>query len=282
MRMIASFKEEVREISSYELINVGNTPITVGNIGASLFTLIIGLKISSIVSKKIVHRLIPHLTHETRSVATYQNLFYYITLGFFLALAFHFTNIPMTSFAMIGSALAIGLGFGTQTIVSNFISGLIIMVEKPVKIGDFIEVEEVSGIVKDIGSRSTKILTPGNKYFILPNSMLLEKKVLNWTLNNPKIRSGMKITVATDVDQELIKKILIETALSHPEIIKDPPPRVLLEDFSARGLLFAVYFTVEQNGLSDSAIISSDLRFVVLKKCREANIEIAVNLNALV
>lgn len=260
MRAIASFQDEFKDIWHYDLFQIEGTGISVGNICAGGIVLLIGIKISSILSRRLTNHLLPHFSGDKKSLSTYQKLLYYLFNLFFIFLALKISNVPLTAFAVVGSALAIGIGFGSQNIVSNFISGLIIMVEKPIKIGDTIEIEEVSGIIQSIGTRSTKILTAGNKFYILPNSMLLEKKLLNWTLNNPTVRTSISFLINVDTDIHEVSDVLTTLALKNPKVYRNPAPSVTIDDITLRGLKISLNFSADQNQLGEIAGISCDLR----------------------
>src|SRR5690606_18317118 len=104
-------------------------------------------------------------------------------------------NVPLTVFTVVGGALAIGVGFGSQNIINNFVSGLILLLERPIRAGDFIEIGGTIGTVEKIGARSTLLLTPSNMHLIVPNSFFLEKEVLNWTLSDNVVRTEITLGV---------------------------------------------------------------------------------------
>lgn len=187
----------------------------------------------------------------------------------------HFLKIPLTAFAFLGGALAIGVGFGTQTLFKNFISGIIVLAERKVQVGDILDVDGVAGKVTAIDTRSSTVRSFDGVDVIVPNSLLLENKVINWTLETAKVRRVVKVGVAYGAPLREVTNILTDCAATHGQIAQDPPPLAVLEDFGTDALMFALYFWIDLRGGGNSMVVGSDLRFMIEKRLSEAGIPIA-------
>ncbi|MDM7948958.1 mechanosensitive ion channel domain-containing protein [Hydrogenophaga sp.] len=147
-------------------------------------------------------------------------------------------GIDLTTFNVMAGAIGIGVGFGLQNVVSNFIAGLIIMFERPVKIGDRIVVGGVAGNVVDIGARSTTVLDNDNIAVIVPNSKFITEDVINWKYNDDNVRFHVPVSVAYGTDAQLVKRVLLEVAHADPDVLDEPEPNVWLQAFGDDGVAF--------------------------------------------
>lgn len=147
-------------------------------------------------------------------------------------------GIDLTTFNVLAGAIGIGVGFGLQNVVSNFIAGLIIMFERPVKIGDRIVVGGVAGNVVDIGARSTTVLDNDNIAVIVPNSKFITEDVINWKYNDDSVRFHVPVSVAYGTDAQLVKRVLLEVAQADPDVLDTPEPNVWLKEFGDNGVVF--------------------------------------------
>jgi potassium-dependent mechanosensitive channel len=199
-----------------------------------------------------------------------------IAMGIVLALiTLHLLKIPLTAFAFLGGALAIGIGFGTQTLFKNFISGILVLFERKVRVGDILDVDGVAGTVTSIDTRSSMIRTFDGVEIILPNSLLLENKVTNWTHDTPVVRRVVRVGVAYGSPLRQVSTLLSECAAEHGVIVKTPEPQVILEDFGPDSLVFALYYWIDLRGKTGAMVVGSDLRFMIEKRLTEAGISIA-------
>jgi len=198
-------------------------------------------------------------------------------IGFLLVILFglHVVNIPLTAFTFLGGAIAIGVGFGAQNLINNFISGFIIMAERPISIGDLIEMEGNFARVEEIGMRCTRIRTPANVHILVPNSSFLEKNIINWTLSDQLIRSNVTVGVVYGSLVREVKRFLIKAVSTHNKILIKPEPLVLFNDFADNSLVFNVYFWITMDRIMDRRTIESDVRFIIDELFSQANIIIA-------
>jgi small-conductance mechanosensitive channel len=192
-----------------------------------------------------------------------------------LLLTLNAARIPLTVFAFLGGALAIGVGFGTQTIIRNFISGMIVLAARRVRIGDPIAVDGITGTVASVDFRSTTVKGFEGVETIVPNSVLLENKVTNWTFTDQKVRRSVKIGVAYGSDLRIVSDLLEETVKRHGNVLGDPVPQVYLEDFGDNAVVFLVHFWVDLAQVANSMRVMSDLRFMIGKRLDEAGVVIA-------
>jgi len=195
-------------------------------------------------------------------------------LGVVLAalLAISYLGLDFSNLAIVAGALSVGVGFGLQSIVNNFVSGLILLAERPIKAGDWIIAGGHEGIVRKISVRSTEIETFDRANVVVPNSMLISDTVKNWTLHNSTGRMPIPVGVHYDSDPEQVRDILLEVANAHPHVLSNPAPFVYFDDFADSSLNFTLYVYLENVNRSFSA--RTDLRIAVLKAFREKGVEI--------
>jgi small-conductance mechanosensitive channel len=194
--------------------------------------------------------------------------------GLFLILL-SLLQIPLTAFAFISGAVAIGVGFGAQNIINNFISGWILMWERPIRIGDFLEIGDVRGTVETINTRSTRIRRVDGVHLLVPNSQLLENTVVNWTLIDKLARAVVRVGVAYGSPVRKVEELILKSAMEHADIIHAPEPVVFFEDFGDSALIFDLYFWINAFGEKDLRRIKSDIRFRIDELFAEAGIVIA-------
>ena len=183
-------------------------------------------------------------------------------------------KIPLTVFAFLGGALAIGVGFGTQTLIKNFISGIIVLVERKVRVGDVLDVEGIVGTVVEINTRSSVIRGGDDLETIIPNSMFLENRVTSLTLSSAKVRRSVRVGAAYGTSPQLVMDILRESAARHGLICKEPAPFAVFDDFGDNALMFTLYFWVDLHAQAGAMIVASDLRLMIEKRFTEAGVGI--------
>ena len=185
----------------------------------------------------------------------------------------YWLNIPLTVFAFLGGALAIGIGFGAQNLMNNFISGLILLLERQIKVGDIIEVAGSTGKVTHLGSRCSRIRKFDGVELLVPNSAFLEKEVTNWTLADPHHRFDFPIGVAYGSPVEKVMSLLNSALERQAEILREPAPGVFFEAFGDSALCFRVYYWLELSGTTDSRQVGSELRCRIERDFRAAGVE---------
>ena len=196
----------------------------------------------------------------------------YIVLFVGLMITLDTVGISLSSLAALGAVLMVGIGFGLQNITQNFISGLIILFERPVKVGDFISVKDTSGRVVEIGARSTLIHTRDDVAIIVPNSQFISEQVINQSFTGETMRMTVKVGVAYGSDTSKVRQILLEVAANTAGILVEPPPRVFFDDFGDSALDFILGVWI--NDIWDSRSTLSNVRLEIDKRFREEGITI--------
>ena len=184
-------------------------------------------------------------------------------------------GIPLTAFAFATGAIAIGVGFGAQNIINNFISGWILMAERPIRIDDFIEIDNTRGVVEAVGTRSTRIRRTDGVHLLVPNSQLLERTVVNWTLVDREIRTTVRVGVEYGSPVKLVADLILKAVKEHELVKKKPVPSVVFEDFGDNALIFDTYFWSDVGGEKFLRDIRSDLRFRITELFAENDIVVA-------
>jgi potassium-dependent mechanosensitive channel len=260
---------------NHKLFKIQGVSLSLGNILLGLILLAFANRASKIFSRLFMKRMVEPYVADRTVLNTYRRLVYTFHLAVFVVLALTIAGIPLSIFTVVGGALAIGIGFGSQNIVNNFISGLILMAERPLKIGDVIEVDDISGSVIEIGTRATRIRTPESKIWIVPNSMFLEKPVLNWTNRSAIVRTEVSVGVAYGSDVDKVRTLALKIMQDMPFVEKSPFARVMFDDFGESALAFKLQFWVDNDKVDSLQQCRSDVRFAIEKAYREAAIEMS-------
>ncbi len=190
-------------------------------------------------------------------------------------LAFVIAKIPLTAFAFLGGALAIGIGFGTQNLMTNFISGLILLFERPMRVGDIVQIAGETGTVVEVGLRASTLRRPDGAELVIPNRDFLEQTVVNSTLSDRRLRFCIKVGVDYGSPTRRVRELLSGVAKEHGEVLRQPEPLVFFEDFGSDALQFALYFWVDLARTPDPRAVSSDLRLMIDHGLNEAGIGIS-------
>jgi len=267
---------QLRAVWDYEVWVAGDNPITVGKLLRALLVFVLGFYAVRWIARALRAYVFPRLGLDAGGARAFESLTFYALLIALVLLVLDFASIPLTAFAFVGGALAIGVGFGSQNIVNNFISGVILLAERPVKIGDLVEVGgDVYGLVEQIGLRSTRIRTGTNIHIVVPNASILENQVVNWTLNDANVRLVVKVGVAYGSPTREVERLLLQALSENPRVHPNPPPVVLFADFGDNALAFEAHFWAAIRKLMDRLTVESELRFRIDELFREAGITIA-------
>ncbi len=276
--------QRVKKIWSFELMSfedklevdgqtiTGKIPVTLGMLLRALMFFLIGYWAASHIANRVQRSLVTRGHIAEAQAKTLRN-WAMIIVGVFLAIStLSFLKIPLTVFAFFGGALAIGLGFGMQTLIKNFISGIIVLAERKVRVGDILDVEGIIGTVTEVNTRSSVIRSPDDVETMIPNSVFLENRVTNWTLSSSKMRRNLRVGVAYGSQPQKVMEILTESAGRHGLICKNPEPFAVFDDFGDSALIFTLYFWVELGGSTNAMIVASDLRLMIEKRFTEMEI----------
>lgn len=250
----------------------GKIPVTLGMLLRALLFFVIGYAIAAHLAKRL-QRIMVTRGHIAEAQARTLRNWAMIVVGVGLALTtLSFLKIPLTVFAFFGGALAIGLGFGMQTLIKNFISGIIVLAERKIRVGDILDVDGIIGSVVEVNTRSSIIRSPDDVETMIPNSLFLENRVTNWTLSSSRMRRNVRVGVAYGTDTRVVMEILTDCAARHGLVCKDPAPFAVFEDFGDNALVFMLYFWVEIGKGTNAMVVASDLRLMIDKRFTEADI----------
>ncbi len=252
--------EQFLAVWQYEVLKFNDQPITISKIVKLIFFLFFSVFAARMLSRLLGQQILPRLglnegaSHAIRSMA-----FYSLAL-LFGVLSFQVVHIPLAAFAFLGGAVAIAVGFGSQDIANNFMSGIILLAEQPIRVGDIIIVDSVQGTVDHIGPRSTRIKTDLNHELVVPNSKLLSDKVTNLTLTDHLIQTTVAVTLPLKLSVKEAKGLLLAAAISQPTVLRNPRPVVLLKQFGATSMDFELHFWLQLYDEMQAAVAQSDVR----------------------
>ncbi len=252
----------------------GGVVITVGKLFAVFVLLTVGYLLSRLIGYVLAKRLEStrinaDVVHVIRRVA-------FLTLIVIVILtALSLLGVPLTAFAFATGAIAIGVGFGAQNIINNFISGWILMAERPIRIGDFVEIDTTYGTVEQIGTRSTRIRRIDGVHLLVPNSQLLERTVVNWTLVDREIRTTVRVGVEYGSPVRRVAELILQAVNAQPEVKDKPAASVIFDDFGDNALIFDTYFWCDVGGEKLLRDIRSEIRFRITDLFAEDGIVIA-------
>ena len=263
------------EFWNFPLVNLPNgDPLSIGQLILILILLIggyfVGRLLAYLVNKKLSGKIL-----RADSAQVLSRIVFWLVLIVVAITALGLLSIPLTAFAFMSGAVAIGVGFGAQNIINNFISGWILMTERPIRIDDFIEIEGMHGIVEGIGNRSTRIRRTDGVHLLVPNSKLLETTVINWTLIDHSIRSTVRVGVAYGSPVAKVRDLILQAVTEQPEVKPDPNASVIFEDFGDNALIFDAYFWRDANSERDLRTVRSTIRFRIAELFDEHGIVVA-------
>lgn len=258
---------------TYPLMNLGDNSVTLGMVITVLSASIILYIVSGWIKHFLVEKFLHHRGLDVGVSQAIASLVRYVILFFGFMIIIQWTGIDLTALNVFAGAIGIGIGLGLQSIANNFISGLIILFGRPIKIGDRIEVGSIIGDVLAISPRASTILTNDNIAIIVPNSEFINSTVTNWSYTDRRIRFNVPVGVAYHSDPEAVRSLLINVALKHPGVLKEPAPDALLVEFGDSSLNFQLrVWTFEY--INKPYILRSELNYEILKELRAQGIEI--------
>ena len=266
--------DKIQEYLDINLITIAEHNVTVGQVLIVPTTILVGFFLIRWLGRVLNNRLNAKGVNPD-VVQLVSRAFYIIGLAILVITTLDLINVPLTAFAFVSGAVAIGVGFGAQNIINNFISGWILMWERPIRIGDFLEIGETRGTVERINTRSTRLRRVDGVHLMIPNSYLLENIVVNWTLVDRLARSIVRVGVAYGSPVERVAELIEQAVNEHEDILADPEPVVIFEDFGDSALIFDVYYWIEAGGEKDLRKIRSDIRFRIDALFRDNDIVIS-------
>jgi small-conductance mechanosensitive channel len=261
------------EVLTYPLFTFGKAEFSIWFISKLIVSVIILAWLSKLFMNFMVNRLLIRYNEDIgvrKALGTISRYLFFV-IGFFILV--QTSGIDLSGLALLGGALGVGIGFGLQTITNNFVSGVVILLERPVKVGDRIEVGGTTGDVVNISARATTVVTNDGISVIIPNSELISTRVTNWSLAGKMVRFKIPVPVAYGTDQDLVVKLLHEVADEEPNVAKDPPPSVRLKEFANSAVVFELVVWTSKL-LHRQGMMKSKINMAVNRKFNKNKISI--------
>jgi potassium-dependent mechanosensitive channel len=249
--------------------------VTVGKSVGVLLMLAIGYWSAGHLSRLLVAVMAPRLQLSPQLASVLRRWINSILLLVVLLLVLRMARIPLTAFAFLGGALAIGVGFGAQNIIKNLISGVIILFERKIRVGDIVSIGGTAGTVASVDFRATTVHGFDGIDAIVPNSALLENQISNWSGGNPNMRRAIVLGIAYGSDVRKAAGLIADAVTMHPSVLSEPPPEVLFDDFGSDALVLRLLYWIRLGGPRGGPTVDSDLRYAIDDALRAAGIAIA-------
>lgn len=261
------------QISDIPLYSVGDTTITLGTLLYLTVLAVVLFYTTAKLKTWIVERLLSRSHVDLGVRHAVGAIVRYVVVAIGLIIILKAVGIDLSTLTVLFGALGIGVGFGLQSITNNFVSGIILLWERPIKIGDRIEVGGVHGDVVNISPRATTIVTNDNISIIVPNADFISSKVVNWSYANRNVRFNFPIGVSYGSDPEQVRRVLLEVARAHQGVLKDPKPSVLFDGYGDSSLNFLLRVWTREFA-TVPGVLRSDLYFAISRAFKEHGIEI--------
>ena len=266
---VSALLERVFNVTLFE---INKQPITVSNLIMFVLVISVFAIISRIVRKIVRCQIFPRVAIEEGTQYTLLRVTHYLVIIVGAVVAFQFIGIDLTGLAVIFGLLSVGIGFGLQNVTSNFVAGLILLFERPIKVGDRITVGNTEGDVAEINIRSTTIRSLNNIAIIVPNSEFVSSTVINWTYGDQRVRLEIDVGVSYHSDLETVFRCLREVAEEHGEVLRDPKPEVLHAGFGDSSWNMRLRAWISNPKTHPQ--VRSALNCAIVRKFRENGIEI--------
>ena len=263
---------DVRRFLQWPIFTIGKVPLTpLFLIKCTVFLILLSL-FSRLFRKFLANKVLTHTSMDRGHQYAFVRASGYVIFLLGLIIGLDTTGLDLRSLLVLGGALGVGIGFGLQNIVANFVAGIVILWEGPVKVGDFIDVGNTRGEVIRIGARGTWVRTYDNEVIIVPNSDFINSRVANWTANDRTVRMTIPLGVSYDSDLVMVRDVLLDIARQNEEVLVDPAPAVLVTGFGDNSVNISL--RVSTTILTDrTGFLKSDLFMEIFRVFREKKIE---------
>ena len=262
---------DVRRFLQWPLFTMGKLPVTpLFLIKCSLFLIVLSL-FSRLFRSFLGKRVLIHTSLDAGHQYAFVRVTGYVIFALGLIIGLDTTGLNLSSLVVVGSALGVGIGFGLQNIVANFVAGIVILWEGPIKLGDFIDVGNTHGEVIRIGARGTWVRTFDNEVIIVPNSEFINARVANWTANDRTVRLTIAVGVSYDSDLDAVRDVLLEIARHNEHVLEDPAPAVLVTGFGDHSININLRISTATM-IDRTSILISDLFTEIFRVFREKKI----------
>jgi len=287
MDQLAAAGLAVRGVWNYELFAIDDTyetadgqkiavsrSVTLGKTLGALLIVIVGYWLSRFVVRRIERRMVAAGRATAQEAALVRKWILFFVAAVLGLVALVTASIPLTAFAFLGGALAIAAGFGLQTLLKNLVSGVMLLIEQPLRLGDLVEVDGIRGRVTEIGIRASTIRGFDGIESMIPNSRFLEGNMTNWTYSNPQARQTITVGVAYGSPLREVTGILSGVLEQHGHVLKEPGPQVYLDDYADSSINFSITYWVEMSATGDARRVKSDLLLMIDEAFGKAGISI--------
>ena len=264
----------ISTIWNTELFTLNAHPIQLSQLAIALLVLVIGLGMARRVSIRVGERVLPRLKVDVSASNAIQSIVYYSILVIAVLLSLQIAQVPLTALAFFGGAIALGFGFGSQNVINNFISGLILLIERPIRIGDLVTINGEQGVIAAIGARATKLESYMGSTFVVPNSIILENSVTNWNMPTASVKSIIGVGAAYGSDTSKVREILEGVIKGHPTVSESAENKVMFVNFGDSSLDFEIHCRIHPKNVLEAKSFESDIRFQIDKEFRKHGIEI--------
>ena len=260
-------------IWGFELFASGQHGITIGKVLLGIVGLLLSVSLARSLSEWGARSAARNFRLDNNRRIIFQKALFVPLVATLVLMILNWLNIPLTLFAFFGGALAIGFGFGAQNLVNNFISGIILLLERQVKVGDILEVGSSTGKITHLGSRCSRLRRFDGVEVLIPNSTFLETSVINWTLADHQHRFEFTVGAAYGSPVEKVLALLQTALREDPDVLSEPPPAAYFEAFGDSALVFRLYYWCELGGETDARLVGSRIRCRIDREFREVGIE---------
>lgn len=262
----------LRAVIEEPIVSFGEIEITPAILLTAVLIILVAYGISRLLQRMLRRGVFERIRLNEGSQSAICRLLHIIIMCIGVFIAIEYTGINLTTLAAVSAVLLVGIGLGLQNITHNFISGLILLFERPVQEGDFVEVGGVQGSVQAVNAYSTKVYTLDNVTIIVPNSKFLSENVINWSYQDSKVRIHVSVGVSYGSDVELVAEALQEVGRAHPEVLSDPEPQIQFLSFGDSSLNFDLLVWIADP--TRQYFVVSDLNFAIVQAFRERDITI--------
>jgi small-conductance mechanosensitive channel len=267
--------ETLKAVWDWPLYQADDSPVLVNQLVVAVFLVTVGVWLTRRAMRALGRYLERRRGVSAQAAYTAQKLLAFVAYPVVVLVALPFAGIPITIFAVLGGAFAIGLGFGAQNLLNNLISGVILLIEQPIRVGDIVELEKERGRVEDIGSRCVRVRRYDGVHVLVPNSYFLEQRVVNWTLISSDVRGTVSVGVAYGSPIERVRELMLKSVEGIERIRTQPAPEVIFEDFGDNALVFTLYFWTDITAPMDLRRTQSALRVHMAEQFEAEGIVVA-------
>lgn len=271
--LLGNAGERLHQALTHPFLTLGGLPITAFFLTKAATFVVLLILASHFTLTALQNRILTYTPLEASQRYVVARVSSYLVFALGLIIGLQSLGVNLNSLVVVGGALGIGVGFGLQAIVGNFVAGLVLLLEQPLKLGDRVEVGGTLGDVVRLRGRSTWIQTNDNVVIIVPNSEFINQRVINWTANDRQVRLSLPVGVGYSSDPKIVRELLTRIAAQHADVLANPAPEIIFQDFGDSSLDFELrVWTIRQ--VQTPFRLKSDLYFAIFEAFRERGIEI--------